>query len=162
VYYLYNLRVPFDLSIVPVSHWTLRTGVPKALLLPYWFTGISETIVSAFLISCSFFACPSNFRKRLSSIRFHQNPSNENRAVPYGQTDGRKDRHDEANSRSSQFCERVWKLLERLARKNVLLLLLLLLLLFKQSIPETKFQRLKYGNIRILSKVFIKFNIPKY
>ena len=27
-----------------------------------------------------------------------------------GQTDGRTDRHDEANSRFWQFCERAWKL----------------------------------------------------
>ena len=39
------------------------------------------------------------FRKIL---KFHENPSSGSRVVPCGQTD----RHDEANSRFSQFCER--------------------------------------------------------
>ena len=38
---------------------------------------------------------------------FHGNPSSGSRVVLYGQTDGRKDKRDEANSRFSKFCERV-------------------------------------------------------
>jgi len=30
-----------------------------------------------------------------SPIKFHENPSNGSRVVPYGETDGRRDRHDE-------------------------------------------------------------------
>jgi len=41
------------------------------------------------------------------NIKFHVNPSSGSRVVPCGQTDGRTDRHDKANSRFSQFCKRV-------------------------------------------------------
>jgi len=37
-----------------------------------------------------------------SNTKFHENPSSGSRVVPCGQMD----RHDEANSRLSQFCER--------------------------------------------------------
>ena len=36
-----------------------------------------------------------------SNIKFHENSSSGNEVVPYGRTD----RHDEANSDYSQFCE---------------------------------------------------------
>jgi hypothetical protein len=39
---------------------------------------------------------------KYSSIKFHENPSNGNRVVPCGYTD----RHDDANSRYTQFCAR--------------------------------------------------------
>ena len=39
------------------------------------------------------------------SFKFHENMSSGNRVVPCGGTDGKT--HDEANSRFSQFCERV-------------------------------------------------------
>jgi len=39
--------------------------------------------------------------EKSSNIKFHGNPSSGSRVVPCGQTD----RHDEANSRFSQFCE---------------------------------------------------------
>jgi hypothetical protein len=45
--------------------------------------------------------------EKYSYIKFlHVNPSSWGRVVPRGQTDGRTDRHAEANSRFSQFCER--------------------------------------------------------
>jgi len=48
------------------------------------------------------------FRK-FSDNRFHKNPSCGSRVVACGQTHGRKgrrsERHDETNSRFSQFCE---------------------------------------------------------
>jgi len=44
-----------------------------------------------------------------SHIKFHENSFCESRDVPYGQTDGGTDRHDEDNCRFSQFCERAWK-----------------------------------------------------
>jgi hypothetical protein len=40
--------------------------------------------------------------EKSSDIKFHENPSSRSRVVPCRQTD----RHDEANSRFSQFCER--------------------------------------------------------
>jgi hypothetical protein len=40
-----------------------------------------------------------------SNVKFRENPSSGSRVVPCGRTDGKTDRHDEANSRSSQFCE---------------------------------------------------------
>jgi hypothetical protein len=45
------------------------------------------------------------FRK-YSNIKFNKNPSSGNSVVPCG---GRTDRHDEAHSRFSQFCERARK-----------------------------------------------------
>jgi hypothetical protein len=44
---------------------------------------------------------------KYSNIKFHENPSSGSRVVPSGRTDGRTDSLDEANSRFSQFCERV-------------------------------------------------------
>jgi len=46
------------------------------------------------------FKVSTYFRKKMSNIKFHKNPSTGSRAVPYGQT------HNEANSRLSQFWER--------------------------------------------------------
>jgi len=43
-----------------------------------------------------------NFEK-YSNIKFHKNPLSGSRVVRCGQTD----RHDEANSRFSQFCEKL-------------------------------------------------------
>ena len=45
--------------------------------------------------------------EKYSNIKFNENPSSGSRDVPYGQTD----RHDEANSRFSQVCERAQNLL---------------------------------------------------
>jgi hypothetical protein len=42
-------------------------------------------------------------------VKLHKNPSIRSRAVPCGQRDRQTDRHDEANSRFSQFCERACK-----------------------------------------------------
>jgi len=39
---------------------------------------------------------------KYSNIKFHENASSGSRVLPFGQTD----RHDEANSRFSQVCER--------------------------------------------------------
>ena len=46
-----------------------------------------------------------------SNVQFHENQFSGSRVVQCGQTDGRTDRHDEANSRLPQFCERASKLL---------------------------------------------------
>ena len=43
--------------------------------------------------------------EKSSNVKFHGNTSSGSRAVPCGRTD----RHDEANSRFSQFCERALK-----------------------------------------------------
>jgi len=50
------------------------------------------------------------FQKFLN-IKFHENPSSGSRVLHAGgqkdgRTDGQNDRHEEANSRFSQFCER--------------------------------------------------------
>ena len=47
--------------------------------------------------------------ERYSNIKFHENPSPGSRVVPCGQTDGRTDGNDEANSRFSEFWESVQK-----------------------------------------------------
>jgi hypothetical protein len=41
--------------------------------------------------------------EKCSIIKFHENPSSVNKAVP---SDGQTNRHDQANNRFSQFCER--------------------------------------------------------
>jgi len=41
-----------------------------------------------------------------SNIKFHENQSIGNRVVPCGQADGQANRHDEANSHFSRFCQR--------------------------------------------------------
>ena len=42
--------------------------------------------------------------EKYSNIKFHENPTSGSRVVPQGQLDRRTDKHDEANSRFSQFC----------------------------------------------------------
>jgi len=44
-----------------------------------------------------------------SNIKFEENPFSENQVVQCGQTDGRTDGHDEANSSLSQICEGAYK-----------------------------------------------------
>ena len=51
----------------------------------------------------------TDFRKKSSNIKFHENPSSGCRVVPCGRADG----HDEANSHFSQVCERAFKKRER-------------------------------------------------
>ena len=46
------------------------------------------------------------FLKILKYKEFYGNPPIGSRAVPCGRTDGRIERHGEANRRFSQFCER--------------------------------------------------------
>jgi hypothetical protein len=43
--------------------------------------------------------------EKYPNVIFHENNPSGNRVVPCGRTERRTDRHDEANSRSSQFCE---------------------------------------------------------
>jgi len=79
------------------------------------------------VISCHFilhfdtqnFKVCIDFRKKMSNIKIHKNPSTGSRAVPYGQTD------NEANSRLSQFWEMadersLKELLFRVAQRGVL------------------------------------------
>jgi len=47
----------------------------------------------------------TDFFAKYSNIKFHENPSSGSRAVPCGRTD----RHDDANSSFSRFCERAPK-----------------------------------------------------
>jgi len=46
---------------------------------------------------------------KFTSIKFHENPFSGSRGVPWGETDGRTVKHNEANSRFSQFFERAQK-----------------------------------------------------
>jgi hypothetical protein len=48
--------------------------------------------------------------EKTSNIKFHENSSRGRRVVPCGRTDGQTDRHDEANSRFSEFCDRAYTL----------------------------------------------------
>jgi hypothetical protein len=44
--------------------------------------------------------------EKYSCIKFNENSPSGRWVVPCGRTEGQTDRHDEANSRLSQFCER--------------------------------------------------------
>jgi hypothetical protein len=44
--------------------------------------------------------------EKYSDIKFHENLSGGNRVVPTRETGGQTDKHDDANSRFSQFCEK--------------------------------------------------------
>jgi len=44
--------------------------------------------------------------EKYSNIKIHENPSGRGRVVPCGRTSGHTERHDEVNSRISQFLER--------------------------------------------------------
>ena len=44
--------------------------------------------------------------EKYSNVNFHENPISGSRVVPSGLADGQTDRHNEASSRFSQFCER--------------------------------------------------------
>jgi hypothetical protein len=46
--------------------------------------------------------------EKISNIKFYQNPSSGSWVVPCGHTEGRMDRHDEANDRFSEFSKRAW------------------------------------------------------
>ena len=50
--------------------------------------------------------------EKYSNIKFHQTPSSRSPVVLSGRTDRQRDRHDEANSRFSKFCERAPKKLK--------------------------------------------------
>jgi hypothetical protein len=84
----------------------------------------SSCKVQVFLIRCyGNFSFVCRFIKKYSYTKFHENPSSGNRVVPCGQTDGRTDRHDEANSlffffcnfadapKSQKLCRRILKIL---------------------------------------------------
>jgi hypothetical protein len=49
---------------------------------------------------------PRKIFEKYSNTKFNNNPSSGSRVVPGEKTDERMDRHDEANSPFSQFCER--------------------------------------------------------
>jgi len=49
---------------------------------------------------------PQQIFENYSNIKVHENPSSGSHVVPCGQTDGRTDKHDEANRRFAQFCKR--------------------------------------------------------
>jgi hypothetical protein len=53
----------------------------------------------------------TDFReKKISNIKFHQNPSSESRVIPSGQRERERERYDEANNSFSHFCESVLKI----------------------------------------------------
>jgi hypothetical protein len=48
----------------------------------------------------------STYFQKILKFKFYKNTSSGNRVVPCGRTDGQTDKHHEANSGFSQFCER--------------------------------------------------------
>ena len=59
----------------------------------------SSCNVSVILVSLMKLEFSQQVLEKYSDIKFHENPSSGSRVVPCGRTDGRTDRHDEANSR---------------------------------------------------------------
>jgi hypothetical protein len=85
------------LQLLPGIFFILRTK-PDMIQNAYW-SSLSSTLYSCpILIKLEL---SRQILKRFSNIKFRENPSNRNRVVPCGKTD----RHDEPNSRLSQFCE---------------------------------------------------------
>jgi len=70
---------------------------------------------TGFCVKHRCYSCPIVMKREFSrqifekytNIEFQENPSSANRVVPCGRTD----RHDEAKSSLSQFCERAYKTL---------------------------------------------------
>jgi hypothetical protein len=69
----------------------------------YWSSCKVPVIFVRFYVKLEFSV---QILKKYSNIKFHDNTSSGRRVVPSGRTDGRKDRHDEANSHFSQFFKR--------------------------------------------------------
>jgi len=72
-----------------------------------------NNICSSVVMQCTLNSCQIlmklEFSRQIfekSNIKFHENPSSGSRVVPCGRLDGQTNRHDEADSRFSQFCER--------------------------------------------------------
>ena len=65
----------------------------------YWFSCKVPFIFVRFLMKVEF---SRQILEKYPNIKFHENSSSESRIVWCGQTD----RHDEANSRYLQYCER--------------------------------------------------------
>ena len=81
--------------------------------LPETFLILRRTTPDTIKIQNSHHSCPIlryiEFSRQFleySNTKFHENPSSGSRVVPCGQTEWRTDRHDKANCRFSQFCER--------------------------------------------------------
>ena len=101
------------------SYWTLNVFWFSQQRLSNTFLILSriqwDTVINVKRLDVKYALFLSNFNetwifstyfRKNSSITFHQNPSTGSRIVPCARTDWRKNRHDEANSRFSQFCER--------------------------------------------------------
>ena len=63
---------------------------------------------------------------RKHKFKIHENPSTGGLVIPCGGTDGRTERHDEAESHMSQFCERASRNDRRLLPSGKLLAIYLL------------------------------------
>ena len=72
----------------------------------YWPSRKISIILVRFYWNLNF---PRQIFEKFSNIKFHENSSSAIRVVQCGRADGQTDRHDEAKSRLSQFCERAKK-----------------------------------------------------
>jgi hypothetical protein len=61
---------------------------------------------------------PQFFLEKFSNIKFRVTPTSGSRAVRRRRTDGQTDKHDEANSRFPQFCERAYKSTTNMGHKG--------------------------------------------
>jgi hypothetical protein len=93
----------FSLQFVSETFVFLRRIQRDTIKNVYWYSCNAPVVIV--LEEPEF--CGQIFDK--TQIKFHENPSNWSLVVPCWRTD----RHDEANSRFSQFCERPYKYVRR-------------------------------------------------
>jgi len=96
---------PLQLSETFLVLIRIECEIKKCLVLFMYSSCYSGPILMKHEFSRDFF-----FSNKYTNIKFHENTSSGSRVFPCRQMDLRTDRHDEVNSRFSQFCERSWKL----------------------------------------------------